>query len=138
MKIYLDIDGTMIHEDLARSGQPAVGLEEFLIALRPYETYWLTTHCMNGDPQYAQKLMKKKVSKEFYADIDRIQPTAWSVLKADALDFTSDFIWFDNDVSPEEYTELEQCRENQSLHYVDLMDNPKQLLDITRGILSNK
>jgi len=93
---------------------------------------------MNGDPQYAQKLMKKKVSKEFYADIDRIQPTAWSMLKADALDFTSDFIWFDNDVSPEEYAELEKCRENQSLHYVDLVDNPKQLLDITRGILSNK
>ena len=34
MKIYLDIDGTMIHEDLSDMySKPAVGLEEFIVAL---------------------------------------------------------------------------------------------------------
>jgi hypothetical protein len=137
MKIYIDIDGTMIHEEIEKAGVPAVGLEEFLVALRGYETYWLTTHCMNGDPQYAQKLMKKKVSEEFYADIDRIIPTAWSILKTDALDFTSDFVWFDNVVSSGELKELNRCKENQSLLQVDLKKNPEQLLEIARDLLSN-
>jgi len=137
MKIYLDIDGTMIHEEIERAGQPAEGLGAFLVALRPYDTYWLTTHCMNGDPQYAEKLMKKKVSEEFYADIERIQPTAWSLLKTDALDWNAHFIWFDNDVSSEELKALEQCSENQSLVQVNLKTNPEQLMKITRDILTN-
>ena len=115
MKIYLDIDGTMIHEEIEKAGIPAIGLDEFLVALRPHETYWLTTHCMNGDPQYAQKLMKKKVPEEFHADIDRIMPTAWSLLKTDALDFNSEFIWFDNEVSSQELKELQKC--NDVNHY---------------------
>ena len=135
MKIYLDIDGTMIHEEIEKAGVPAVGLEEFLVALRPYETYWLTTHCMNGDPQYAQKLMKKKVSEDYYGDIERIMPTAWSLLKTDALDFSSDFIWFDNEVSSQELKELQECNESQSLMQVDLKTNPEQLIEITRDVL---
>lgn len=135
MKIYLDIDGTMVHEEIERAGQPAVGLEEFLVALRPYETYWLTTHCMNGDPQYARALMKQKVSKEFHPDIDRIQPTVWSLLKTSALDFTSDFIWFDNEVSSEELKTLQKCTDTQSLVQVDLRTNPQQLIEIVRDVL---
>ena len=135
MKIYLDIDGTIVHEEIERAGQPAAGLEEFLVALRPYETYWLTTHCMNGDPQYAQELMKKKVPEDLHPDIDRIQPTAWSLLKTSGLDFTSNFIWFDNDVSSQELKALAQCNENQSLLQVNLKTNPKQLIEITRDIL---
>jgi len=35
MNIYLDIDGTMIHEDLSdRLGKPANGLPEFLQAIK--------------------------------------------------------------------------------------------------------
>ena len=135
MKIYLDIDGTMIHEEIEKAGIPAIGLDEFLVALRPHETYWLTTHCMNGDPQYAQKLMKKKVPEEFHADIDRIMPTAWSLLKTDALDFNSEFIWFDNEVSSQELKELQKCNDNQSLLQVDLKANPSQLSEIVTDLL---
>jgi len=63
MKIYLDIDGTMIHEELGDMwGKAAAGLEEFFVALRPYDTYWLTTHCMEGDPVRA---VEEKVSGTF-------------------------------------------------------------------------
>jgi len=74
MKIYLDIDGTMIHEDLSENyGKPAKGLEEFIIALRPYDTYWLTTHCTTGDPVQAVRIMKNVLPEALHADIDRLQ-----------------------------------------------------------------
>jgi len=126
----------MIHEEFGDMwNQPALGLEEFLVALRPYDTYWLTTHCMNGNPENAQALMKQKVSKEISGDIDRIQPTTWCILKTEALDFKSDFIWFDNEVTAEELKVLDGCRNGQSQVQVDLKTNPEQLIEITRDIL---
>lgn len=136
MKIYLDIDGTMIHEDLTENyGKPAVGLAEFLIALRPYDTYWLTTHCTEGDPVHARRIMKAVLPESLHADIDRIKPTVWSEMKTEALDWNSDFIWFDNDIFAEEWKALEQCRDNQSVVQVDLRTNPKQLQEITTDLL---
>lgn len=136
MKIYLDIDGTMIHEDLTENYcKPAKGLIEFLVALRPYDTYWLTTHCTTGDPENARRIMKEKVPEAYHADIDRIKPTVWQDMKTEALDFSSDFIWFDNDVFDAEWKVLEKCAENQSVVQVDLRTNPEHLIEITRDIL---
>ena len=80
MKIYLDIDGTMIHEDRWDMQNPAaVGLEDFIIALRPYEPYWLTTHCTTGDPEKARRIMKEVLPEALHADIDRIKGTVWQL-----------------------------------------------------------
>jgi hypothetical protein len=57
-------------------------------------------------------------------------------MKTEALDWDSDFIWFDNDIFDAEWKELEQCSENQSVVQVDLRTNPQQLVEITRDILS--
>jgi len=136
MKIYLDIDGTLIHEDLTENyGKPAAGLEDFIIALRPHDTCWLTTHCMDGSPVRAQAMMKNYLSKELHQDIDRIKPTVWSDMKTEALDWGSDFIWFDNDIFEEEWKVLEKCKSGQSVVQVDLRANPEQLIEITREIL---
>lgn len=136
MKIYLDIDGTMIHEDLSDNfGKPAAGLEDFILALRPHETYWLTTHCRDGDPVHARKMMKRVLPDALHPDIDRIIPTVWDSMKTEALDFDSDFIWFDNDIFTEEWKVLEKCRENQSVVQVDLKANPEQLKEIVRDVL---
>lgn len=136
MKIYLDIDGTMIHEDLSEMcGKPAVGLEEFLVALRPYETYWLTTHCTEGDPSKARNIMKALLPESLHSDIDRIKPTVWEDLKTKGIDFSSDFIWFDNDIYAREWEVLKRCNENQMVIEVDLRTNPEQLIEITRDIL---
>lgn len=138
MKIYLDIDGTMIHEDLTENyGKPAAGLEEFIIALRPHDTYWLTTHCMDGNPEHAQAMMKKHLPKEFHHDIDRIKPTIWSDMKTEALDWDADFIWFDNDIFEQEWKDLEKCNENQSVVQVDLKVNPGQLKEIVKDVLAS-
>lgn len=136
MKIYLDIDGTMIHEDLTENyGKPAHGLEEFLIALRPYDTYWLTTHCMDGDPLNAQQKMKAVVPISLFNDIDRIKPTTWKSLKTEALDWSGDFIWFDNDIFREEWDRFETATSNQRVIEVNLRNNPNHLVEITRDII---
>lgn len=136
MKIYLDIDGTLIHEDRWDMENPAaVGLEDFILALRPYDTYWLTTHCTTGDPEKARQIMKKVLPASLHADIDRIKGTVWSNMKTEALDWDSDFIWFDNDIFDAEWKALERCNDNQSVVQVDLRNNPKHLIEITRDIL---
>ena len=137
MNIYLDIDGTMIHEDLSENyGKPAEGLEDFIIALRPYDTYWLTTHCTNGDPTRAREIMKRVLPSNLHADIDRIKPTIWQDLKTTGIDFSSDFIWFDNDVYIGEWDILKQCRDNQTVIEVNLRNNPRHLIEITRDMSS--
>ncbi len=136
MKIYLDIDGTMIHDDLTDMYcKAAAGLEEFIVALRPYDTYWLTTHCTTGDSENARRIMKGVLPEDLHADIDRIKPTVWQDRKTDAIDFDSDFIWFDNDIFASELKVLEKCTGEQSAVEVNLRDNPKQLIEIVRDVL---
>ena len=136
MKIYLDIDGTMIHEDRTENyGKAAAGLEEFIIALRPYDTYWLTTHCTTGDPENARRIMKVVLPPALHPDIDRIKGTVWSDMKTEALDWDSDFIWFDNDIFAAEWKALEKCNENQSVVQVDLRADPQQLKEIVTDVL---
>ena len=136
MKIYLDIDGTMIHEDRWDMVNPAAaGLEEFIIALRPYDTYWLTTHCTEGDPAKARAIMKAVLPESLHANIERIKPTTWQDLKTNGIDFSSNFIWFDNDIYTGEWEILKKCRKNQTVIEVDLRNNPEHLFEITRDVL---
>ena len=135
-KIYLDIDGTLIHEDRTENyGKPAAGLVELLIALRPYNVYWLTTHCTDGDPIHAQRKLKEVLPEELYADIERIKPTVWQTFKTEALDFTSPFIWFDNDVMETERLQLKRCIPGQFAFEVNLRKHPFQLTEIVRDVL---
>jgi hypothetical protein len=136
MKIYLDIDGTLIHEDLTENyGKPAAGLEDFISALKPYEVYWLTTHCRDNDPSNAQRIVKAVLPESFHEQIDSIKPVSWDVNKTEALDWDSDFIWFDNDIFDAEWEDLKRGKENQSVIQIDLKDNPKQLIEITNEVL---
>lgn len=136
MKIYLDVDGTLIHEELSdKNGLPAEGLEEFLVALRPHDVYWLTTRCRDGDPTNPRDTLKALLPSNLHDDIDRIKPTVWDTLKTEAIDFDSDFIWFDNEIYSGEQKKLEECTENQMVIEVDLRNNPEHLVEITRDIL---
>jgi hypothetical protein len=136
MNIYLDIDGTMIHEDhWDIEHQAAAGLAEFIIALRPYNTFWLTTHCRDGNAEQSREIMKRFVPAELHADIDRIKPTVWDTLKTQGIDWSHDFIWFDNDISAFEWEKIEQGTEGQQAIEVNLKLNPKQLIEITNDVL---
>jgi hypothetical protein len=138
MNIYLDIDGTLIHEDLTNNyGKPARGLEEFLIALRPHNTYWLTTHCTDGDPTSARRKLKAVLPKRCYPDIDRIKPTMWNVFKTEGIDWSTDFIWFDNDISDQELKRFASARPNQQVFEVNLKNHPTHLIEITNDVLAS-
>ena len=114
MNIYLDIDGTMIHEDRWDMENPAAdGLAEFIIALRPHNTFWLTTHCRDGNPERAREIMKRYLPTEIHADVDRIQPTVWDMMKNERVNWSQDLLWFDNDISPFERKKIEKETERQ-------------------------
>lgn len=136
MDIYLDIDGTMIHEDRwDTSDLAAAGLAEFIVALRPHTTYWLTTHCRDGNPERAREIMKRHVPTELYPDIDRIKPTVWDTQKTDGIDWSEDFIWFDNSIGDSEWQRFATAASGQQVVEVNLVENPEQLMEITRDIL---
>ncbi len=96
----------MIHENLAEP-KAAERLEEFISALRPHTAYWLTTHCRDGNLERPRDIMKHFVPPELYADIDRIKPTIWDMMKTEGSDWSKDFIWFDNNISPFEWGNIE-------------------------------
>ncbi len=136
MDIYLDIDGTMLHEDKwDATEQAADGLAEFIIALRPYDTFWLTTHCRDGNPERARAIMKQYLPPELHADIDRIKPTKWDTEKTQGIDWSHDFIWFDNDISASEWERIREGSEGQQAIEVNLKQNPQQLMEITSDVL---
>ncbi len=160
MNIYLDIDGTLIHEDYDRAGQPADGLAAFIRSLRlsplegeggggpsssgththsghSYSVYWLTTHCMDGDPQFARAILKASLPEELHADIDRIKPTAWKDMKTEAIDFSLPFMWLDNDVMADEREVLRRraVLDRQWLVEVNLEERPDRLREIVREYL---
>ncbi len=126
----------MIHEDLtANYGKAAAGLEDFIVALRPYDTYWLTTHCTTGDPVNAVRIMKAVLPQSLHADIERIRPTTWDTFKTEGIDWSQDFIWFDNDIFPAEWERMRQGRDGQLVIEVNLKQNPEQLIEITNSVL---
>lgn len=70
MKIYLDIDDTLINTDMYNM-RPANHLKEFLeYMLRNHDVYWLTTHC-NGDATTAVSYMAEAVPDEIVGFIKK-------------------------------------------------------------------
>lgn len=135
MDIYLDIDGTLIHEN-GIEDMAAAGLAEFLSALRPHTTYWLTTHCRDGNADRPREIMKSYLPPALYADVDRIKPTVWDMMKTEGIDWSRDFIWFDNDISPTEWEQIRQGSENQQAIEINLRAHPEQLKEVVTDVLS--
>ena len=132
MNIYLDIDGVLIQDSLDNYGVPASYAVDFLGEMTSKHTcYWLTTHCMNGE-NHAPEFLKARLPKEAHKYIDKVLPLSWNNNKTEAIDFTKDFRWFDDNVYPEETYDLEKNQCENKLVKINLRENPKQLLDIIR------
>jgi len=126
----------MIHEDLTvNSGKAAAGLEEFIIALRPHTTYWLTTHCRDGDPTRAREIMKRVLSDTLHPDIDRILPTVWDMNKTEGIDWSQDFLWLDDNIGHFEQNRFQTATDSQYPIEINLRQNPNQLIEITQDLL---
>jgi hypothetical protein len=122
--IYLDVDGVLLANDLNLANHA----EEFIAhVVNNYPTYWLTTHCMNGDPTQVIRNVGRLCSPETQQLLTKIQPTTWRTAKTEAIDFTKPFLWFDDDCYGYEQQVLKQHGAFDNWIEVNLRQDPNQL-----------
>ncbi len=131
MNIYLDIDGVL----LANENNAAQHADEFLqhiLKKYPDSTYWLTTHNWRGENR-AIEVLSPVLKPETVELLKRIKPTEWGELKTDAINFEEDFLWFDDDLWPDELKVLEQNNATGRMVMIDLNKDPdilKKLIQV--------
>lgn len=144
--LYLDVDGVILLDDLKTAGQGTLHLSLFLMYLSNLQAddiikiYWLTTHCRDGSDEQVLWYLKQRLTAYNYDLIIRIkiQPTAWDKLKTEAIDFSKDFFWIDDDASLQEQEVLWTHKAEHKLIKIDLRKNKNQLQDIINsGILND-
>lgn len=135
MNIYLDIDGVL----LVNENNAAPYADEFLqtiLATYPDSTYWLTTHNWKGENR-AKDVLAPHLKPETVLLLDKIKPSEWGEFKTDAIDFNEDFLWFDDDLWPEELKVLEAHDAVEQFMMVDLDKDPDMLQKLTEVIRAN-
>ena len=105
MKIYLDINGTIIQRKLEK-GKAVVTqasyLKEFLEnTLKKHDVYWLSTIC-NGNTEEVVSYLKMFLSPEELRLAAQVKPTKWGRYKVDAINLGEEFLWFDDVLLPQE------------------------------------
>lgn len=133
--IYLDIDGTLLLDDLENAGNGALRLGLFLSYIGNLQAdgvlriYWLTTHCRNGSDEKVLEYLKARLDPHDYDLVVRmkIQPTVWTELKTEAIDFSQDFLWLDDDPIPQELEVLRTHNVEHKLIRMDLQKDKYQL-----------
>lgn len=116
-KIYLDIDGVL----LDKYQNPSQCLHEFIeYVTKNYDCYWATTHVVDGSTEGAIEYLKRnKVQEKTLELMKEIKGTSWDIIKTEALDMDSDFIWFEDMPSSGELEQLEKHNKRESLVWVD-------------------
>lgn len=127
MKVYLDIDDTLLNtRDLYI--RPADHIKPFLeYVVNNYDVYWLTTHC-NGDASVPVAYLSRFVSSDVVQLIMKIKPTSWKIHKTGAINMDEDFLWFDDTLAWGEEKALQAKNKLSSFVKVDLGKNPSALL----------
>lgn len=131
MNIYLDIDGVL----LANEQNRALHAEEFLglvLDLYPNSTYWLTTHCQ-GDAKTPIEHVGHLFETNTIELMKKIRPTKWKDAKTEAIDFGSPFLWFDDDLFPDEKAALIEHGALDNWIEVNLGKNVNQLSEFIRS-----
>lgn len=122
--IYLDIDGVL----LANEANLAIGASEFIkYATENFEVFWLTTHCMEGDPSHAVEYVQLASKNNLRPYLENFKPTSWNTAKTEAIDFSKSFLWFDDDCYSDERTVLHEHGVFNSWIEIDLAKYPDQL-----------
>ena len=131
MKAYLDIDGVI----LANDQQKANFADEFIkYLIENYDVYWLTTHC-KVDPSFAVELLSRRdFSLETLEYIKKIKPTNWNTWKTEAIDFSEDFLWFDDQVFDMEINTLKENGKFDSWVKIDLSKDVNQLKSLMTSL----
>ena len=102
----------------------------------PGSTYWLTTHNWKGENR-AKEILAPHLDPETVILLDKVKPSEWNELKTDAIDFEQDFLWFDDDLWPNELNVLEKHEAVQNFIMVDLHKDPDLLQKLQHIVLAN-
>ena len=126
--IYLDIDGVLIYKN-----KQTEYLDEFIkyLSNNYRNIFWLTTHCQ-GSTDNVMEYLKHYVSRsDTYEIMTEFLPTTWDVMKTDGINFNTPFIWFDDTLLNAEKEVLISHKKLDNFVKVNLLDNPKSLLQYT-------
>lgn len=132
MNIYLDIDGVLLVNDSNAANHADEFLRE-VIEKYPESTYWLTTRNRKGENR-AKEVLTPHLKPETVDLLDKVKPSEWKYLKTDAIDFDQDFLWFDDDLWPNELSVLERHEALQNFMMVDLQKDPDILKKLAEVI----
>jgi len=123
--IYLDIDGVLLVNE-AHASPYANEFLQHVIKKYPNSIYWLSTHCWKGENR-AKEVIAPYLKSETVELLDKIKPTEWDEMKTDAIDFSQDFLWFDDDLWPEELKTLEENNATGNFVMLDLAKDTEML-----------
>lgn len=124
--LYLDIDGVLLGKSKPDDIEIILAnhAEEFLeFCLKHYKCYWLTTHCREGNASSVISLLKGYADTSVIKLIKSVNPVSWDTLKTEAIDFSSDFYWVDNQPL---WSETELLKKNNVLDRLILVDTRKE------------
>lgn len=131
MKIYLDIDNTLLYSE-GFDSKPVNYLKEFLENVTSkHDVYWLTTHC-NGDASVPVDYMSRFVGEDLVQLIKIIKPTMWNISKSEAIDMSKDFLWFDDILMFSDEKRLREANRLDCFVRVNIASNP----DFLKGFLT--
>lgn len=136
MNIYLDIDGVLLANEREAARHADLFIQTAINAY-PDSTYWLTTHVWRNEHRVNQ-VLAPYLRPETVALLNKVRPTIWGDFKTDALDFSTDFLWFDDDLWPEEKKVLEDNNALNKLVMVDLSEDPDKLFELAKYIIDHK
>jgi len=126
MKIYLDVDETI----LANNKQKANYADEFIkFLVENHDCYWLSTN-VKGNTDFIIHRLEEFFDSKTMKYVEKIKPTNWQTWKTEAIDFSKDFLWFDDYLFEEEVKVLKEKNKLDSWIKIDLSKNPDQLEDL--------
>ena len=131
--IYLDIDGVIL-------GKRNIDDYEIVLAKYAFEFlkfctggfnyFWLSSHSSKGKISDVIKYLIPYIDGKVFELVKLIKPLKWQVFKTEAIDFASDFIWIDDELS---WCEKKILVDNNALDrwiYINTNINPNDLLRI--------
>lgn len=129
--IYLDIDGVI----LTRGVAPAPHLGKFLkYILGNYSVFWLTLK-YRGETKGIIKYLSQFLSPEIIPLLGQIRPTRFDLDKTEAIDFSKEFFWLDDELFDSEKNTLRNHNTYDSWIELNLIKNPDQLIDLVNSKL---
>jgi hypothetical protein len=134
MNIYLDIDSILFAGGRTLANHADTFLHAVIMKY-PDATYWLTPNDEVRRDE-AKMLLTSLLKPETVALVGKIKVAEWNSTASDAIDFTQNFLWFGNELWPEDLKALEQHEAVERFILVDLAKEP-DILEKLAEVVAN-